>query len=63
MTAQEFYKAKIQEELDRIEDDKARFGRRMKMPDTGTEKKEGSPYGDIRYSDQEKFRPAGESKK
>ena len=56
-TAQEFYKTKIQEELDRIEADKARFGRRMKMPDKGTEPTEGHPYGDLRYAEFDKFRP------
>ena len=47
----------------RIESAKARFGRRMKSPKRVTENKEGSPYGDIRYSDQEKFRPAGGGEK
>jgi len=62
-TAQEFYKTKIQEELDRIEAEKAEFGRRMKSPNKGTEAKDGSPYGDIRYADFEKFKPAGGGEK
>ncbi len=41
----------------RIEIAKMRFGRRMKSPKRITEPKDGSPYGDIRYSDQEKFKP------
>jgi len=36
---------------------KMAFCRKMKMPNKGTEQKEGSPYGDIRYSNQEKFKP------
>lgn len=62
-TAQEFYKTKIQEELDRIEAEKARFGRRMKSPKRLTEPKEGSPYGDLRYAAFDKFRPAGGGEK
>ena len=57
MTAQEFYKAKIKEELDRIEAARMEFCRRMKSSNRGTEKKEGSPYGDIPYKPWEKFKP------
>ena len=45
------------------ETDKARFGRRMKMPDKGTENKEGHPYGDIQYASWEKFSPSGGGEK
>ncbi len=41
----------------RIEIAKARFGRRMKMPNKGTEPKEGCPYGSIRYGAFDKFKP------
>ncbi len=47
----------------RIESAKARFGRRMKMPNNGTEQKEGCPYGGIRYGAFDKFRPAGGGEK
>jgi len=57
MTTIEFYGKLTQEELDKIEAGKAEFGRKMKMPDKGTEPKEGCPYGGIRYSDQDKFLP------
>ncbi len=57
MTAQEFYKTKIQEEIDRIESAKAEFGRRMKSPNRLTEPKEGTGFGDLRYAPWEKFKP------
>ncbi len=36
---------------------KMEFCRRMKSSNRLTEPKEGHPYGDIRYSDQDKFKP------
>ncbi len=36
---------------------KMRFGKRMKMPNKGTEPKEGCPYGGIRYGAFDKFKP------
>lgn len=39
------------------------FCRRMKMPDKGTEKKEGCPYGSIRYAAFDKFPPSGGGEK
>ena len=42
---------------------KMTFCRRMKMPDTGTEPKEGDPYGSIRYAAFDKFKPAGGGEK
>ena len=50
---------KEKEDFDRIESAKMSFCRRMKMPNKGMEDKEGHPYGDIRYSDQDRFSPAG----
>ena len=58
----EFYGKLAQEEIDKIESDKAAFGRRMKMPDKG-ELKEGCPYGSIRYGAFDKFKPAGGGEK
>jgi len=63
MTVKEFYKTKIQEELDRIEAAKMAFSRKMKSPKRITEAKEGSPYGDIRYAAFDKFKPAGGGEK
>ncbi len=58
-TAQEFYKTKIQEELDRIEIEKgkAEFCRRIRSPNRLTEPKEGTGFGDLRYAEFEKFKP------
>ena len=47
----------------RIEIGKARFGRRMKMPNKGTENKKGHPYGDTNgYYPWEDFPPGGGNK-
>lgn len=65
MTTIEFYGKEVKKELDRIEIEKAKmeFCRRMKMPDKGTEDKEGCPYGSIRYAAFDKFRPTGGGEK
>ncbi len=63
MTIIEFYGKLTQEEINKIESGKAEFGRRMKMPDKGTEDKEGCPYGSIRYGAFDKFPPSGGGEK
>lgn len=45
------------------EDNKAAFGRGMRMPYGGTVPTDGSPYGDIPYAQWERFLPAGGIKK
>lgn len=40
-----------------VEAAKMEFCRRMKMPNKGTESKEGCPYGGIRYGAFDKFKP------
>ncbi len=46
-----------------IESAKMEFCRRMKMPNKGTEQKEGCPYGSVRYGAFDKFKPAGGGEK
>ncbi len=50
-------------ELNDIQVRKMAFCRRMKMPNKGTEPKEGCPYGSIRYGAFDKFKPAGGGEK
>lgn len=57
MTTQEFYKAKIKEEIDRIEKARMEFCRCMKSPDRVTESIEGRGLGDLRYAAFDKFKP------
>lgn len=57
MTAIKFYGKLTQEEIDKNEEGEMAFCRRMKMPNTGTEKKEGTGFGDLSYAPWEKNNP------